>query len=174
MATRVADLSRPVVVTAERSRLAVSAEAFQGHAARAVGGAGAIFLIGSVLDVLVLWIFQRQPGPQFEFTALASTAEAMPRLVLACALLFAALYLGRSSSLLWYRVLALLLIVFAMVSVAIGGMMITDYFVLRREINPEAARIFTSSVLKTVALCGLYVVVLVPIGIMGLRRPRGT
>ena len=171
MATRVADAQPRMVITPKMAGT-YAVEGFRRHVARAFAAAGLIFLVGSVLDLGILWIFQRQPNPQWEFTALATTAEGLPRLVLALALLYGGLYLGGSTALMAYRLVALTAIGVALAGAAVGGLMLTDFFVLRREVSPESIWIFRSTVAKTLALCAMYVFVLLPLGVLGLGRPK--
>lgn len=172
MATRMADVQRRMVITPKKAG-AYTVEGFRRHVARGFYAAGVIFLVGTALDLAILWVFQRQPGPQWEFSALASTAEGLPRLVLAIALLYGGLYTAASTSLLAYRFLALIAILIALAGAAVGGLMLSDFFVLRRQVSPEGLSIFRSTVLKTLVLCGMYVFVLFPLGVLGLQRPRG-
>jgi hypothetical protein len=171
MATRIADVRVPVVVNAKAVPL-FSTDGFRRHASWGLSAAGWIFLLGTVLDLGILWVFQRQEGAQFEFTALASTAEGLPRIVLAVALLYAGLYVGGSTSLIAFRLLGLLLIGVALLGAVVGALMLTDYFVLRRDVTAEALWIFRSTTVKTLALCAMYVMILVPVGALGMRRPR--
>ncbi len=171
MATRMADVQPRMVITPKKAG-AFTVEGFRRHVARGFYAAGVIFLVGTSLDLAILWVFQRQPGPQWEFSALASTAEGLPRLVLAIALLYGGLYTAASTSLLSYRVLALVAILIALAGAAVGGLMLSDFFVLRRQVSAEGLWIFRSTVLKTLVLCGMYVFVLFPLGVLGLRRPR--
>lgn len=171
MATRMADGEPRMVITPKKAG-AYTVEGFRRHVARGFYAAGVIFLVGTVLDLAILWVFQRQPGPQWEFSALASTAEGLPRLVLAIALLYGGLYTAASTSLLSYRFLALIAILIALAGAAVGGLMLSDFFVLRRQVSTDGLWIFRSAVLKTLVLCGMYVFVLFPLGVLGLRRPR--
>lgn len=171
MAKRMADVQARMAITPKKAG-AYTVEGFRRHVSRGFYAAGMIFLIGTVLDLGILWVFQRQPNPQWEFTALATTAEGLPRLVLALALLYGGLYTAASTSLLAYRLLALIAIMVALAGAAVGGLMLSDFFVLRRQVSAEGLWIFRSTVLKTVVLCGMYVFVLFPLGVLGLRRPK--
>lgn len=172
MATRMAEIPTPIVVGGSKARVAYGAEAFHRPAAVALSVTGFIFIIGSFVDLLLLWTVQRQSVPQWEFTALATTAEGLPRIVLGIALVFAGMYVRGSTSLLKYRLFGLLLVGLGLMGVAIAGLMVTDFFALRSVVNPEARWIFRSTVLKTLLLCGMYVVFLIPAGVLCMRRPK--
>lgn len=169
---RVAEMTTPLVVSTAKVKAVHAPEGFRVHASLGLAGAGLVFLVGTLLDLAILWIFQRQASPQWEFTALASTSEGLPRLVLAFALIYAALYTRGSTSLLTYRMLGLGLILVGLAGAVVGALMVTDYFVLRGGINPESGQLFHSMVIKTLSLCAMYVFLLVPIGVLGLRRPK--
>jgi hypothetical protein len=171
MASRIEEPMRPLVVNTAKLSAAHAPQGFRRHASLALTGTGLIFLLGTLLDFVILWTFQRQTVPQWEFTALASLAEGLPRLVLAIALLYAALYTRESTSLLLYRLLALGLIMIGLIGAIAGALMLTDYFVLRRQVNAEVTDLFRSMTFKTLALCAMYVFILLPIGVLGLRRP---
>lgn len=173
MATKASAAERPRIVARDRAgMLPAGADSFHRHAAYALGAAGAVFLTGTLIDLGILWVLQRQALPQWEFTAVASTAEALPRLTLALGLLAGALFVGRSTSLAAYRAVAAGMVAVALASAALCALMIMDYFALVRMINPEALGIFRSSAFKAVALSGLQLAVLLPLGLLGLRRPR--
>jgi hypothetical protein len=169
-----ADIPTPIVVGGSKARVAYAAEAFHRPAAAVLSVAGLIFIIGSMVDVALLWSVQRQPNPQWEFQALATTAEGLPRIVLGVALVFAAMYVRGSTSLLKYRLFGLLLLGMGLMGIAIAGLMVTDFFALRSQVNPEARWLFRSTVLKTLLLSGMYVVFLIPAGVLCLRRPKAT
>jgi hypothetical protein len=52
-------------------------------------------------------------------------------------------------------------------------MMVSDYFVIRGQVLPEEQTVFASIVLKTLTLSALHLVLLVPVGVLAVRRPRG-
>lgn len=174
MATRMAEIPTPIVVGGSKARVAYPADAFNRRVAAGLSVAGFIFIIGSIIDVVLLWTVQRQPNPQWEFTALATTAEGLPRIVLGIALVFAAMYVRGSTSIVKYRLYGLGLIVLGLVGLAIAGLMVTDFFALRSAVNPEARWVFRSAVLKTLLLCGMYVLFLIPAGVICMRRPKAT
>jgi len=167
-----AEIPTPIVVGGSKARVAYAPEAFHRPVAAALSVAGLIFLIGSLVDVALLWTVQRQPNPQWEFQALATTAEGLPRVVRGLAPIFGAMYVRRSTSLIKYRLFGLLLVCLGLLGIAIAGLMVTDFFALRSQVNPEARWLFRSAVLKTLLLSGMYVVFLIPAGVLCLRRPK--
>ena len=54
-----------------------------------------------------------------------------------------------------------------------GAMVIADYFVLRSAIAEPDQKLFVSITLKALTLSALHLVLLVPVGVLGVRRPRG-
>lgn len=168
---------RPSVVVGdarEVARFKYMGEAFAGNAVRALWAAGLLFLIGSLADLVLLWGMQRRADdPLWEFGALQNTIEGTPRIVLAVAMIWVALHIRGSTSLVTHRLLASIILLLGLVGAAIGAMMVTDYFVLRGNVQGPDQRIFASAVLKALTLSGLHLVVLVPVGVMGMRRPRG-
>ncbi|MGH7503810.1 MAG: hypothetical protein ACREL7_18945 [Longimicrobiales bacterium] len=163
-----------VVVGGERAGMAaVTADGFGIHVSYACVAAGLIFGIGAILDVGILWIAQRVPNnPGWEFTALASTIEGLPRIGLAAALLALGLWLRGSTLLLAYRFLGLLLILTGFVGVVTAALVVTDWFVVRIDIPPDQHGLFKGIVFKSIALGGLYLLVFIPAGVLSMRRPR--
>ena len=149
-----------------------TAAGFRRPAARALLAAALILGLGSVLDVVVLWGMQRQPGPQGEFAALVATAEGLPRIVLAVSLAYAGFLVRESTVLLRFRALGLVLVAVGLLGAVVGGMVVSDYFVLRSVVEPASIALFRSAVFKTLALCTLYVLVLIPVGVLAMRRPQ--
>lgn len=143
-----------------------------GTAGRFVAGAGVIYLLAIVIDLGILWLGQRQEGPNFLFVALTRTAEAFPRFILGTALVYAGLALTKTASLALYRALAgwvLLLGTVALVLVAMTGM---NYMSMSGSVVPEAQGVYRSAVIKTGGLGLLYVLFLIPLGILGFRTRR--
>ncbi len=132
----------------------------------------ALFVGGTLLDLGVLWIAQRQTGAQWEFVAISSTVEAIPRLALGVGMAYVALYVSQSASTLAYRGLALALVLVGVFGAALGALMLTVYFPIARIVQPESVQLFRSTVIKAVGLSALYTIALVPIGIHGLRGPK--
>lgn len=140
------------------------------HASMVLWTASALLLLGTIVDLGILWVFQRQPGPQWEFVALVNTLEAFPRIVIAIGMAYVALAvrpMARSSQ----RLLAVALLVLGLTGAALAGLLVTDYLALSSLIAPESLAVFQSTVAKGVALGGLYAV-LVPVGIIGLRTKK--
>ncbi len=169
--------TRPPLVVAggERAplRIGPTADGYGRHISYACRAAGIIFLLGAVLDVIVLWGFQHGEGPGWEFTALASTIEGTPRIALGAALIAIGLYVRGSTSLWQYRLLGLALLITGIGGAIVGVMLLSDFFILRRDIDPTQLAMFNSVVFKALALSGLHAVVLVPLGVLSMRRPRG-
>jgi hypothetical protein len=157
---------------AARGRIAANALAL--YAARALFAAGLIFLIGSLADIMVLWVLQAQPDPQWEFTSLALTIEGTPRIALAIALLVTGNYLRGTSSVAGQRIYAAILLLLGLAGAVIGALVLTDYFVVRGTVqDPTGQKVFLSMALKALTLSALHVLILVPVGVLGLRRPKG-
>lgn len=171
-----AERERPAIVVGdarEKGRLASISRYTALNASRALWAAGLIFLLGSLADLILLWTVTREPGnAQWEFTALALTIEGTPRIVLAIAMIWVALHIRDGSSLIVQRLFGGFLILLGILGAVIGAMMVGDYFVLRGMIQPAEAKTFASIVLKTLTLSGLHLVLLVPIGVLGVRGPR--
>ena len=156
------------MATAERDRPAVIV-----GAARALYAAGLIFLIGSIADIMTLWVMQAQPDPEWEFSSLVSTIEGTPRIVLAIAMILAGNYVRGTSSLVAQRLFAAILLMLGLAGAVIGALILSDYFVVRGAVEPDKQKIFLSVVLKALTLSALHVLILVPVGVLGLRRPKG-
>lgn len=143
-----------------------------GTAGRFVGWAGVVYLVAIIVDLGILWLGQRQEGPNFVFVALNRTAEAFPRFILASALIYTGLALTRTASLALYRAMAawvLALGTMALVVVTLTGL---NYMNMASAVAPEAKLVFRSAVVKTGGLGALYVLFLIPLGILGLRTRR--
>jgi hypothetical protein len=135
--------------------------------------AGLVMLVGTAVDLGVLWFLQRQAGAQWEYVAIANTLESAPRIVLGIAFLYGALHLFGVRALGAYRALAGLMITFGLFAAGMGAIITTSYFALASMVTqPEAYVMLRSIAIKAIALSGLYFIVLVPLGIIGLRRPR--
>jgi hypothetical protein len=142
-------------------------------AAVGVFAAGFVMLVGSMLDLGILWLLQRQSNPQWEYVAVANTMEAVPRLVLGLGLLYAAVYLAGVGRMWVYRAFAATLVFLGLFSLACGGLILTSYLALAKMVTePEAYAMLRSVAIKALGLSSLYVAVLIPAGIWGMRRPR--
>jgi hypothetical protein len=143
------------------------------HVAYFCLAAGIIFGVGAILDVMILWFFQRVPNnPGWEFTALASTVEGLPRIGLAAGLIALALWLRGSTSLLSYRLLGAALVVTGFLGAMAAALVVTDWFVVRVNIPPEQQATIKGVVFKSIALGGLFTLVFIPAGVLSMRRPR--
>lgn len=144
------------------------------NAARALWAGGLIYLIGSFADLASLWIINRIPGnPDYEFTALANTLDGTPRIVLAVAMIWVALHIRGSNSILIQRFMGILLLLLGIAGAIMGAMVIADYFVLRAAVAEPDQKLFVSITLKALTLSALHLLVLVPVGVLSVRRPRG-
>ena len=130
-----------------------------------------LMIIGSTVDLGTLWLLQRQPGPQWEFVALSRTVESVPNFAMGVAFLFLTLHLFQAKSRRLYSMAAVVFISLGVASAGLVTLMGLNYLTLVPNINPEALPTFKSSSLKVLALGGLYVVVLLPAGVFGLRSP---
>jgi hypothetical protein len=139
-----------------------------------MAAAGILFLVAGLLDVAILWMMQRQPQPLWEYQALANTVNGLPGFVLGAGFLFGALHVSGSTSLMSYRLLALLLIGIGLGGAAAAALMASDYFILVSGVGPDEMALFRSVAFKTIALGGLHAIVLVPLGVLGMRRPTGS
>lgn len=141
-------------------------------AGRFVGWGGVLYLVAIFVDLAVLWIGQSQSGPNFEFVALTRTAEAFPRFILATALIYAGLWIVRSDSLSAFRAMAVWVTFLGVAATVVVGMVILNYMTLASTVTPEAKAVFRSAVVKTGGLGALYVLFLIPLGILGFRTRR--
>jgi hypothetical protein len=144
------------------------------YASRALWAVALLYLAGSMTDVLLLWVIQRIPGnPLWEFAALTSTIEGIPRMALAAAFAWVALHIRGRPSLLWYRVFGVLLVLIGLAGPVIAALQVSDYFIIRASIEtPFDLRIAQSTIIKTVSLGAVHLFLFVPVGVMAIRRPR--
>ncbi|MEQ9400450.1 MAG: hypothetical protein RJQ04_14905 [Longimicrobiales bacterium] len=149
----------------------LTASPYGPHAARALGVAGLVYLVGSLVDLGVLWFLQRQPGLQWEFVAVTNTANAFPRLILAVGLIYGALAFSASEMAVLYKLMAVFVVGLGVVAAMLGALTLLNYLSLSAATS--AAATLRSTTVKTLVLCGLYFVLLVPVGVMGLKKPSG-
>jgi len=142
-------------------------------AAHGMWAAGGLLFLWSLVDLGILWIAQYQASPQWEFVAIASTLEGLPRFVMAIAFFYAALYLRRSQSLAAYRALGAGVLVLGLAGAGLGLLALMDYLALAGPVEGMPESLTRSTALKAGALGGVFFVVLVPLGFAGLRHPRG-
>lgn len=149
-------------------------EGFNRHAARGAWAGAAVLVLGNFIDLGVLWGMQFQANPQWEFIATMNTLEAYTRFTLGIALAYAALFMSRSTALWKYRVAAAFMLCLGIAAVVLGLVLLNDYFALARlaQGQTEATGALVITVTKGMLLSGLFTVVFIPLGILGLRRPR--
>ena len=162
----------PKVVTGAPGGSAREELAFAPAVSRALLVAGLVYLVGSLVDLGILWFAQRQPSLQWQFLAITNTVEAWPRMVLAIGLLHVGLHVGGSNSAPFYRSLGVLLAVMGALAAVMGVSMALTYARVSGDVTGEAAVVLRSSAIKTELLCTLYVVTLLPVGLMGSLGPR--
>jgi hypothetical protein len=141
-------------------------------AGRFVTWAGVVYLVAILVDIGILWLGQRQQGLNFEFVALTRTAEAFPRFILATALIYAGLGVARSGPLAVYRLLAGWVLVLGTAALVVVALTVLNYLSIAGTVTPEAKLMFRSAVVKTGGLGALYVLFLIPLGILGFRTRR--
>lgn len=146
---------------------------FTRHVTRGLWFMTGVLLIGSVIDLGVLWVLQRQNQPQWEFVAIANTLDAFPRFALALAGAYLALFVGRSTSLISFRVLATAAILLGVVSAALGALMVTDYLALAKlaSTQQQVVAALKSAMVKAGALSVFFCMASLLVGILGWRRP---
>lgn len=141
-------------------------------AGRFVAWGGVLYLVAIMVDLAVLWIGQNQGGPNFEFVALTRTSEAFPRFILATALIYTGLWILRSDSLQVFRMMAAWVTFLGIAATVVVGLVILNYLTMASTVTPEANEIFRSAVIKAGGLGALYVLFLIPLGILGFRTRR--
>lgn len=139
--------------------------------ARILWATGVIFLFGTLVDLAVLWFGQRQPGLQWEFVAVSNTAEAWPRLVLGLALLYMGGLVERRAGEAFFRFLGGATLLLGLGAGVVGAVAALNALTLLHAGSGNIGMVRAAAA-KTLALCLLYFVLLVPLGAMGLRRPR--
>ncbi len=147
---------------------------YTGHVARGLWFMAAVLLIGSLVDLGVLWGLQRQNQPQWEFVAISNTLDAFPRFVLAMAGAYLALFVTKSTSLFAFRVMAVFAVMLGLASAALGALLITDYFALAKLAAAQTPILVAlkSAMVKGGALSLFFTLASLGIGIFGWRRPR--
>lgn len=157
---------------APKPRRPSSHQPFGKVAALGMWAAGGLMFLGTLVDLGILWIAQYQANPQWEFVAIASTLEGLPRIALALAFFYAALYLRRSESLAAYRSLGVGLLLLGLAGTGLGLLALMDYLALANLVQGVPESLIRSTAMKSVALGGIFFVLLVPLGFLGLRRPK--
>ena len=162
--------SIPVIDTPNRGS-SVPLEVASRHGAIALLAISAVLVLGTFIDLGVLWIGQRQPSAQWEFVALANTIEGFWALVLAAALSYVAMLVGGSKSAAGYRILGIGVLGIGLAGGGLGLLLASDYLALRPGIPPEGMALLTTTTFKGLGLSALYFLVLTPLGFLGLRLP---
>lgn len=162
----------PTVVIGKKGEGEGRVHDFSGVASRALWVAGLVYLLGSLLDLGILWIGQNAGTTQFEFVALTRTVEGFPRLIVATALIYGGLYLGGSASLWAYRLLAIWLLVLGLAALAVLGLTGLNYASISGTVAEEGRPLFRTTVIKTGGLSLLYVLSLLPLGFLGFRTRK--
>lgn len=162
----------PTVVVGNRDQGDGRIHDFTGVASRALWVAGLVYLLGSLLDLGILWLGQNTGNVQFEFVALTRTVEGFPRLFVATALIYGGLYLGGSHALWAYRALAAWLLFLGVAALAVLALTGLNYASISGTVTEEGRALFRTSVVKTAGLSLLYVVSLLPLGILGFSTRK--
>lgn len=144
---------------------------FGRHASSVVLVTGIVFFLGTSIDFLTLWVFQRGSGLQWEFVAATQTAEGIPRLILGLGLVYLALHLRSSDSVALYRILGASLLFLGLCAGAVLLLIVTNYFTMIGSVDPAAIGAFRTTSLKSAILSLLYITTLIPLGALGLRVP---
>jgi hypothetical protein len=152
----------------------VSSGLLADNAARVFAAAGAILLIGALIDLFALWVLQRQPTIQWEFVALGTTTNSYPVLAISAALFHGALALKGTDSLGQYRLAAAYVVLLGLMGLTVGFLIGTNYLAVRRgaNITGQAAPIFRGLLLKSGGTSLLFGLVMLAVGLLGLRKPR--
>lgn len=162
----------PTVVVGKRGQGDGRLHDFSGVASRALWVAGLVYLLGSLLDLGILWIGQNAGNAQFEFVALTRTVEGFPRLFVATALIYGGLYIGGSDALWAYRLLAVWLLVLGLAALAVLALTGLNYASISGSVTEEGRPLFRTTVIKTGGLSLLYVVSLLPLGFLGFSTRK--
>lgn len=137
--------------------------------ARVMMGIGLMFLVGSVVDLAVLWIGQRLPTVQWEFVAITNTAESLPRFALALGLIYLSLFIGHSRSAWAYRLLGGMLVALGVANIALMALLAMDYLAMVGNVNPDGLTAFRSTFTKSFSLTGIYALIALSLGILGTK-----
>jgi len=130
---------------------------------------GVIFVAGTAFDFFTLWVLQRSPGAQWEFVATTQTLEGLPRIILGLCLILASLDLSGTASVAKYRVSALVILAFGFIAIGLGAMLGLSYAPIAGVVEGDALTAVKSTAVKSVGLTLIYVLALIPLGIMGFR-----
>ncbi len=153
---------------------AVSSGRVGATAGRVFTAAGVILVLGAIVDLVALWVFQRQDTVQWEFVALGTTTNTYPVLVISAALFYGALAMSGSDSRGKYRLAAGYVLVLGLFALTIGFLIGTNYLAVQRgaRVTAEAAPVFKSLLMKSGGTSLLIGVVMTVVGVLGLRTPK--
>lgn len=162
----------PQIVVGDRDPNSGVVHDFSGVVSRALWVAGLVYLLGSLLDLGILWFAQNPGGIQAEFVALTRTTEAFPRLFVSTALIYAGVYLGGTVAPWIYRLLAIWLVVLGLIALAVLGLLGLNYPSMSANVTEEGRAIFRSAIVKSGGLSVLYVLSLLPLGLLGFSTRK--
>lgn len=145
---------------------------FSGVVGRASLVAGLVYLIGTLFDLGILWIAQNDGSIQFEFVGLTRTAEAFPRLFVATALVYLGVYLVGTAKPAVYRLLAVWVIGLGLAALALLALLGLNYASISANVTEEGRTAFRTAIVKTGGLGILYVISLLPLGILGFSTRK--
>jgi hypothetical protein len=143
------------------------------RAAVVFGAVGLALLAGVVIDLVTLWVIQRQDTLEWELVALGTTTNSFAMCSLGVVLLYGYLVLSRSESLAAYRAVAVLTVLLGLFGLLVGFLVGTNYLAITKAatLRTEAVPIFKSIVVKTGGISGAYGLVMIVAGVLALRRP---
>lgn len=133
---------------------------------------GVVFLLGTLVDLGILWFLQRGPTVQADFVATTQTVEGLPRVILALALVYLSGHVGRWSALSLYRALALGVLLVGLAGIPLLLQLVTSYSLLASSVSVDALPALRATTFKSAALAVIYIVALLPLGMLGFRDPR--
>ena len=145
---------------------------FSGAVSRTSLVAGLAVLIATLFDFGVLWIGQRQAALQWEFVATTRTMESFDNLITSTALVYLGLFMSDRLGVWANRILCTWLLALGFLALALLGLAVLNYLGLRADVQPQAASLFRTSLVKTVFLALLYAGLLFPAGLLGFRSRR--
>jgi len=135
-------------------------------------GAGFVYLLGSLFDLWILWFGQNAGNVQYEFVALTRTTEGFPRLFVATALIYVGFYIGGKAGPATYKVLAGWVLVLGVVALAVLALLGLNYASISSMVTEEGRDEFRWSIIKSGGLSVLYIVSLLPLGILGFSTRK--
>jgi hypothetical protein len=124
-------------------------------------------LLATVLDLGILWVVHHGDNSQWEFSAVATTLDQYPLIMVGLAALAGGFYLRPVPLTSGTGLVAVLCLLGAFVALVLGLLMAMDYLALRKAVGDEGRRAFTASAIKGGFLAALYAVTL------GLAAWRG-